>query len=119
MRFCVENMSFGRPNVASSVVDVSGLSITFTFTFEFERGVVVIKEDDNAGDSATAYSRCSITTMQAENQVVESKAEGQSRAKQRRSEQSREARYGPPPGLLGSVALADGIRFRDHSCPNK
>lgn len=58
MRFCVEKMSFGRPNVVD--VNVSGCS----FGFGFGR-------DAFAGDSATAYSRCSIT-IQAENHVVES-----------------------------------------------
>lgn len=58
MRFCVENMSFGRPNEVSSVVD---LDVSVSVGIGIARG----------GDSATAaYSRCSITI-----QAIESRAE--------------------------------------------
>ena len=80
-------MSFGRSNVVSNVVDVSELSVAFPFAFPFPRVAVAIKEDDNAGDSATAYSCCSITTCKP--RTRSSRAKQSSRAEQSRGDQSR------------------------------
>ena len=91
-------MSFGRPNVVSSVVDLDVNVSALPFTFAFA----------NAGDSATEYRRCSIT-IQAENQVVESRAEpsrtAPSRERRSRSEQSKDAR---PPKLAWLVSRVLG-----------